>query len=324
MRNIQAIPREQQEDAMMRILQINLNCCKVAQQLMLQIATEKKADVLIICEQNATPPHWYADKDGKTAIAIHQGTALEETDDTDRGYVWVRIGGVRIYSCYILPNITINEYIEYLERLESSMRSGSREVILAGDFNAKNLEWGSITDQRGDELAALAASLNLIVCNIRRTPTFERASSHSILDLTFALPITARQMVDWSVLDEETRSDHKYLFYRIGSNPERHPDGPTGWCRKNVDQGKLKEYLDGKQLPRNAHDLMENIRGACDAVIPRINPTRGYHKPQYWWTNEISELRRASLTARRWYQKAAMKGLSEEEKQLFKTARKTL
>jgi len=59
MSDLQAIPSKLREQTMTRILQVNLNCCKVAQQLLLQTATEKKADVMIICEQNKTLPHWY-------------------------------------------------------------------------------------------------------------------------------------------------------------------------------------------------------------------------------------------------------------------------
>lgn len=70
---------------MTRMLQINLNCCKVAQQLMLQTATEKKADVFIVCEQNTTLPHWHSDTDGKAAIEIHQETILEEVGDAGKG-----------------------------------------------------------------------------------------------------------------------------------------------------------------------------------------------------------------------------------------------
>lgn len=69
---------------------------------------------------------------------------------------------------------------------------------------------------------------------------------------------------------------------------------------------------------------MENITTACDAAMPRLKPTRSYHKPQFWWTNEIAELRRASLTARRQYQKVAKRGPAEEQKRTFKEAKKTL
>lgn len=90
-------------------------------------------------------------------------------------------------SRYVSPNITIDDYRGYFERLETSIRLGSGEVILAGNLNAKHAEWGSaVNDQRGYELASLAASSNLNVCNIGNTPTFERGSSCSILDLKFA------------------------------------------------------------------------------------------------------------------------------------------
>ncbi|XP_026811330.1 uncharacterized protein LOC113552686 [Rhopalosiphum maidis] len=310
---------------MTRILQVNLNCCKVAQQLLLQTATEKKADVIIICEQNKTLTHWYSDTDGKAAIATHQAIIPEEIGKPGRGYVWVRIRGIRIYSCYVSPNITMDDYKDFIERLETSIRSGSGEVLLAGDFNAKHAEWGSaVSDQRGHVLASLAASLNLNVCNLGNTPTFERGSSQSILDLTFASPLTAREIADWSVLDEETRSDHKYIFYRMGIHGERRSNCPIGWSRKKLDSQKIKDYLDGKEMPRNAHQLMEYITGACDAAMPRVKPTRSYHKPQFWWTDEIAELRKASLTARRRYQKAAKRGPAEEQKRVFKEAKKSL
>lgn len=293
--------------------------------MLLQTVTEKKADIMIICEQNKTLPHWYSDIDGKAAIATHQPIAPEEIGNPGKGYVWVRIREIRIYSCYVSPNITLNEYKEYLERLEANIRSGSGEVILAGDFNAKHAEWGSaINDQRGNELAVLTASLNMNVCNIGDTPTFERGSSYSVLDLTFASPATARKIVDWSVLDEETRSDHKYILYGLELHTEGRGNCPTGWSRRKLEPGTLREYLDGKEIPTNACQLMETITGACDAAMLKIKPIRSHYKPQYWWTKEISELRRASLTARRDYQKAAKKGSAEDQKQIFREARKTL
>jgi len=69
---------------------------------------------------------------------------------------------------------------------------------------------------------------------------------------------------------------------------------------------------------------MENITGACDAAMPRIKPKCSYHKPQFWWTDEIAELRRASLKARRQYQKAAKRGPAEEQNLIFKEAKKIL
>lgn len=166
--------------------------------------------------------------------------------------------------------------------------------------------------------------MNLNVCNIRNPPTFERWLSHSILDITFASPLTALKIVEWSVLDEETRSDHKYISYRIGIYAERRGNCPTGWSRRKLDPQKLKQFLDGNDVTNNAHQLMEYFTGGCDAAMPRMKQARSYDKPQYWWTDEIAEIRRASLKARRQYQKAEKRGPAKEQKQMCKKDRKSL
>lgn len=79
---------------MTRILQVNLNRCRAAQHLLLQTATEKKIDIMIISEQNKTHSHWYSDIDGKSAIAIHQAITPEEIGNPGRGHVWIRIQGI--------------------------------------------------------------------------------------------------------------------------------------------------------------------------------------------------------------------------------------
>lgn len=310
---------------MTRIIQVNLNRCKAAQHLLLQTATEKKADVMIISEQNKTLPHWYSDTDGKSAIAMHQAITPEEVGNPGQGYAWVRVQGIRIYSCYVSPNITMDDFRDYLDRLETSIRAGCGEVILAGDFNAKNAEWGSNSnDQRGTELAELIASLDLHVCNVGSSPTFERGSSSSILDLTFASPRIANLTIDWKVLEEETMSDHKYITFMIGAQTRTQDQLQIGWCRKKLDPQKLQKYLDDREPPQNAQDLMETIKGACDAAMPRTRSTQNYRKPQHWWTSEIAELRKAALAARRKYQRAARRGPADAENHTFKDARKGL
>lgn len=307
------------------ILQINTNRCRDAQLLLLQTASEVRADVVVISEQNKNLPSWYADLNGDAAIAITNGLTPDEVGESGPGFVWLRIKGVRIYSCHVSPNITIDKYRDYLESLEASIRAGNGEVILAGDFNAKSAEWGStVNETRGDELSALAASLDLLVCNIGKVPTFERGASHSVLDVTFATPLIARRIRDWKVLNEESRSDHKYIKYELSPHVDRPGSVSIGWCRNKVDPTKMRKYIDQQQSPGDVHGLMEIIIGACDATTTRGNNARSHHKPQHWWTPEIAEHRKASLMARRRYQKAARKGPADEEKRTFKEARKVL
>lgn len=164
----------------------------------------------------------------------------------------------------------MTEYIEYLENIESSIRNGIGEVILAGDFNAKNAERGSsINDERGNELATLIASLNLSICNVGTYPTFERGPSSSVIDVTFAPDLTARQVSTWNVLIEESRSDHNYLFFTIDKHMGNQYSMSIGWSWRKMDAKQLTEHLNNSTLPANAEELMETIKSACDAAMPR-------------------------------------------------------
>ena len=130
---------------MTRFLQINLNRCWVAQAQMAQAANDLGTDVIIASEQNNTPQNgrWHADTTGSAAVVTLGRTPVDELGDAGPGYAWVRIGGVRVYSCYASPNGTWAAYCNFLSRLEVSIRGGTGEILLAGDFNAKNVGWGS-------------------------------------------------------------------------------------------------------------------------------------------------------------------------------------
>lgn len=83
--------------------------------------------------------------------------------------------------------------------------------------------------------------------------------------MTFASAHTARRIAKWEVLEEETGSDHNYLYYTVDSTTGNNESVPLGWCRKKLDMQKLKEYLSNKETPRDAYELMEIMKEACDA-----------------------------------------------------------
>lgn len=39
-------------------------------------------------------------------------------------------------SCYISPNVTMNEFLEALDELEEEIRTLKRRIIIIGDFNS--------------------------------------------------------------------------------------------------------------------------------------------------------------------------------------------
>lgn len=86
---------------------------------------------------------WHRDASDRAAVAVL--TANIPVDDLgagNNGFVWVAIGGMRIYSCYKSLNTSAVDFEDFLRRLEASIRSSPGDIVVAGDFNAKHSEWG--------------------------------------------------------------------------------------------------------------------------------------------------------------------------------------
>ena len=71
---------------------------------------------------------------------------------------------------------------------EDAMQETKRDIIVAGDFNAKSLEWGMPEpDRRGERVVAMSSRLDLVVLNTGRTSTFRRPGCReTILDISLA------------------------------------------------------------------------------------------------------------------------------------------
>ena len=121
-----------------------MNRSRTAQDLLAQICIEKDNDVVIVSEQyrDSTEAGWYRDVLGTAAIWIldtqrhmvsHQGSG--------RGYVWVRCSQINFISCYVTPNESIGDFQAKLDCLEDAAIDMEGELIVAGDFNAKALEY---------------------------------------------------------------------------------------------------------------------------------------------------------------------------------------
>jgi len=156
---------------MINFLQVNLNGNWAAEQLLAQTAFEKEADVLVISE----PATHHGDEnrgvfstDRKTAVGIARHSALShDGHGSGEGFAWLSFQRLTVFGCYWRPGSTLQEYSLFLGNLEDAIRSrGNSQIILAGDFNAWNIEWGSrVSNPRGDQLSDLAVSLGLIFAN---------------------------------------------------------------------------------------------------------------------------------------------------------------
>ena len=228
------------------------------------------------------------------------------------GFVWVEGGHAIIYSCYISPRSTFGEYEAFLEELGGSLMAWSdrKLVVLAGDFNAKAKEWGSVfPDAKGDALREMTGKGGLLLANNAAEHTHRRTGRVSFLDLTWFSEGTAGRVEEWRVLDAETMSNHRYLAFEIrtGATPQEvRVVGRNAWTwnPRKLDLGTAKSYIqEGIRrgtLAETPDQLVNLLQGACVVAArgspPGRLPTR---KSKYWWTAETAEKRRTCVRLHR-------------------------
>ncbi|XP_078051725.1 uncharacterized protein LOC144477864 [Augochlora pura] len=126
----------------MKILQINLHRCRLAQDLLTQYAVEKDINIVIISEPYCIEVAWYEDTNQDAAIWVTPATFRKckkvQNIFKSKGIVAISVDEIKFFSCYISPNIPMREFQEAIDVLDKEVaRIGSQRTIIAGDFNAK-------------------------------------------------------------------------------------------------------------------------------------------------------------------------------------------
>ncbi|CAB0042923.1 unnamed protein product, partial [Trichogramma brassicae] len=205
---------EHSSPPMMGIIQINLNHCKAAQDLLSQDIREQRINVAIVCDQykNFDPPYtWLADANSQAAIWVQGGNLVQEHPARARPFfTWTRISGIYFFSVYSPPRLADVEFSALFTNITEEAR-GKRPLIIAGDFNVWSTEWGCRATTLLDALALLEA----VLLNTGNTPTFTGALGYSVVDLTFASDTLAYQVTSWAVSELYTHSDHQAMVFEI-------------------------------------------------------------------------------------------------------------
>jgi hypothetical protein len=297
---------------MIRILQTNLNRCRLAQDLLEQTAREKRVDVLVVSEPNKSClPKWYADVRSDSAIHLRNSRTATSTSRGE-GWVRVKVALYTIYSCYFSPNRSDDEYAKFLSDLETDIRAQRGNIIVAGDFNAKSTAWGCPkTSKRGAMLEETMATCHLHCANEGRAPTFlrEHTQQGSIIDITLADESSLSKVMNWRVLQDHTHSDHRYITYELrDEQTTRSAKQGKGWCVRKMDEEALlttfalnigrTEELDAI---RTVERTSAALRAACNASMPRRR--QNIKTAAHWWNDEIADLRKRCVTSRRWLQR---------------------
>lgn len=316
------------------MIQINLNHCEVAQDLLWQNMAESACDVAIISEPHRIPDNndlWVADKSRSAAINTSRRYPIQEVvSNTQEGFVIAKVNGVYFCSCYAPPRWTIEEFEEMLDAL-TCVAINKKPIVIAGDFNAWAREWGSQkTNRRGQSTLETIAKIDVYIANNGTQRTFHRNGGESIIDVTFCSPAIISN-INWRVTDEYTGSDHYIIRYKVRSEPPRREGGgPRKSCRNT--RWKIKEL--NKEMLCVAFELMTTnrdkmtprhltnaVRDACDMAMPRKTEPKHKRKPAYWWNGEIAEKRTKCHKARRKAQRAKTEASRSTYRELYRALR---
>ncbi|XP_070855029.1 uncharacterized protein [Drosophila suzukii] len=164
---------------MVKVIQINLNHCRAAQDLLAQTVIEQQAD---LGWQSSNKELWAAP--WKPIVKGFQN-GIHQSEDQRYNILQL-----------LAPSVHISEFRPIMQEIADDAR-GRSPILIAGDFNAWSTTWGSAsTPQRGTILLEAVALLNVCLLNEGNRPTFSKSGRESIIDLTFASPELARNCLD--------------------------------------------------------------------------------------------------------------------------------
>lgn len=155
------------------------------------------------------------------------------------GFRCVEFPDFRLYGCYCSPNCSITDFMDFLLRLERSIRSSHILVVAAGDFNAKSKACGNpIDDTRAALLVELMSALDKPACNDGRSPTFIRGSSESHIDITFTSARIRGNVDNGKVLECESLNLHRFITFDLKPETQIPLSLPLhGWAEDESQQG---------------------------------------------------------------------------------------
>ncbi|XP_035740321.1 uncharacterized protein LOC118449627 [Vespa mandarinia] len=272
------------------VLQGDLNTSRTAHHLLPQLCFEKKAVIVLISEQfqDRAGVGWFADELGTAAIWMSDHRLINVSDQgSGRCYVWVRHNSATYVSVYLTPNDRIDDFQIKLDVLENALREMQGDLIVAGDLNAKALDWGEARpDSRGRRIMEVASRLELSVLNTGSTSTFRRPGyRETIPDVSLTNEHLVARFAGWQVIEDYTGCDHQYILFDVHdrrpavTSVKRHPGG-------TLQESSLSPPAEAMLISAATHADHLN---ACAITVPK-NGTRRQRRPVYWWTNEIADL----------------------------------
>ena len=206
-------------------------------------------------------------------------------------------------SVYIAPNQTIK--IETLNKLLVS-----ENLIIVGDFNAKNKLWGSpINDFRGKMMGNFIDEQNLVVINNGKGTRLNYNGTISHLDLILCTHNLSFK-IEMSIINDLWGSDHYPLQIIYDDNITSQIQTKTKYDYNRANWDLFKYCLENDDNINNYNlsveqsykNLLLAFKKARDISIP-IKKGEFKHKYSPFWTPECSKAKKEKKTRKRLLEK---------------------
>jgi hypothetical protein len=318
-----------------KCIQINLQRSKKATGHLVQYILTEQIDVVFIQEPYVIkgkvcgfPNRFYA---YYTPSSEHPKTAIIVTN-TKLQTVFVRTFSndimtvlsvkfenkiIYIFNTYFSPNNNLNFEISQLQTAIDVIKPNY--FIVTSDTNVHSHMWfDSHNDQRGEQLETFIAQNNLfIINNNEETPTFQTLRGKSSIDITLTNMSLCGAIKNWSVLDIESVSDHKYISFEFNETLNEIKYKSTyKYNTKKANWDRLLDCIEPQMNELETQIRRTNIKNelelivkqftvlvakVCDENIPKIKPVMN-PKSNNWWNEELENKKKQINCIRRRFQ----------------------
>lgn len=290
-----------------KILQTNLQRKRISHDMAHLIAVREKIDILLTSEPNKKlmkDSGWITDKDLNVAVYFVNKDVGVSKVEMCKGFIRVQLKAFSLYCCYCSPNIAFSDFKIYVDSLMNTVKTHPGEAIILGDLNVKSPQWGSPTsDIRGEYFVEWLSTMDLLTHNTGDKPTFVRGPSQSYIDVTCSTQGIARNILNWKVLDDESHSDHAFIYFEIKDNihsRNNKTERQKVLFNNKKFQEEIKERTDilGQQESVTIENVMKAVTVSYKASCTGRNKTKNTFVP-YWWSVDIETKRRECIAIRR-------------------------
>ena len=204
---------------------------------------------------------------------------------------------LNIINCYIHPGAGQNTLT--IEDFNKLIAKGNKDTIIVGDFNSRNVIWGSAyTCNQGRVIEDFMEKNNLLclndgsatyISNIYNTP--------SRLDITL-VPDHMVANCEWEVLNELGSDHFPILTQYMVDNAWRNISNPKPkWNLKNANWGLFKSLCDklkiedfkNNNIDQYNNNLIDKVISIANKSIP-ISSKTNHKRAVPWWSMDIGKL----------------------------------